>query len=110
GGIIPMSNSANRSGIVTVDEFSNGGRLQLFHLFVEHMPRMFGFSIGKGIRHRPVGLGANLDRWKREPLLDPSEIAFMSSNTGLASDVGGMAMMLEASRETRTAETQGEIR
>jgi len=85
-----MSNSANKSDLVTVDKF----------------------SIGQGTRHRPVGLGADFDRWnawKREPRLDPSEIAFMSLNTGLSSDMGVMAMTLEATRETRKPKSQGEL-
>lgn len=74
--------------------------------------RVFGFSTGKGVCRRPVGLGADFDglnAWNRGPQLDPSEIAFMSLNTGLASDMGVMAMTLEATGKTRKPISQGEL-
>ncbi|MBC7281626.1 hypothetical protein [Hoeflea sp.] len=74
--------------------------------------RVFGFRTGKGAGHRPVGLGADFDElnaWYRGPQLDPSEIAFMSLNTGLASDMGVMAITLEATGRTRKPRSQGEL-
>lgn len=74
--------------------------------------RVFGFSTGKGACRRPVGFGADFDglnAWNRGPQLDASEIAFMSLNTGLASDMGVMAMTVEATGETRNLKSQGEF-
>lgn len=80
--------------------------------FARDAPECSDSAPERGACRRPVGLGTDFDglnAWNRGPQLDPSEIAFMSLNTGLTSDMGVNAMTLEATGETRNPKSQGEL-
>jgi hypothetical protein len=73
---------------------------------------VFGFSGGNGDCRRSVDFGVDFDglnAWNRRRRLDPSEITFMSLNTGLTSDMCVLAMTLEATGQNRKPNSQGKL-